>query len=153
METKIPELRMGIPVWCHIHGSKMQITSISRENRSIRIAGSAASCLIRKASYVVSRTSGWFVDYEINHSVFGKINGCIEMNTQDLKSAFGLSDESGEYGDQIIERYGADVANQGIYIRYKNFLNIPGPGTGNDGDANISIHLDEEIKNAIKEIL
>ena len=75
------------------------------------------------------------------------------FSEEDLKSAFGFSDKSGEYGYWLIERYGADVASQGKYIRWRDHLNIPCPGIGNDGDPNVSIYLDDDIKNAVRELL
>lgn len=53
----------------------------------------------------------------------------------------------------MLDRFGGTVARQGIFIRWRDFMNIPGPGTGGDGDANISVMITGEIKEAIKTIL
>lgn len=79
--------------------------------------------------------------------------GQVEMDSCQLAAAFGLSDESGDFGDWLIERYRADSAEQRLWIRYGNQLNIPGPGTGHDGDPNISIELDGDIKKAVVAII
>lgn len=42
---------------------------------------------------------------------------------------------------------------QGAFIRYGNFLNIPSPGTGHDGDPNISILIDGPIRRAVRQLL
>ena len=75
------------------------------------------------------------------------------MDDEHLKMAFGLSEESGKYGDWLIGRFGGESAEQGQFIRFENFLNIPCPGTGHDGDPNISIVLDDKIRDAVEHLL
>lgn len=62
----------------------------------------------------------------------------------DLKLAFDLI--SGRSAKNT-----ADVS--GKFYRKGRCLNIPGMGTGQDGDANVSILVTSEIKKAIQEIL
>ena len=84
------------------------------------------------------------------------------MSTKNLRCAFGLSDEEDYDGSRAtflpwrntnIERYGGTCFYQGVFLRYEYFLNIPGPGTGNDGNPNISVELDDGIKNAVRQLL
>lgn len=149
-----PETRFGVPVWCHHHGSKMRVEKIDLEKGTLVIAGSAAEVIIQKVS-IHPDTKGWNVDWEV---VQWKPNnegarGRAFFTDKDLAAAFDLSSESGKFGQWLIGRYGADSAEQGKYIRFKGFLNIPCPGTGHDGDPNVSIHLDEEIKDAVRQLL
>lgn len=142
---------MGYPIWYHHHGSKMKVKEVTRNPRLLIIAGSAASVRVAHRATTLFRT--WDVEWKI---VFGNstgINGTAVFTSEELESAFGLSDNRGTFSDWLIERFGADSASQGKYIRWKDYLNIPCPGTGHDGDPNVSICLDEEIQNAVRQFL
>ena len=150
-QPRDPEIRWYFPIWCHHHGSKMCVKKFSKENHLLVIAASAASVRITRRS---STADGWwFVEWEVVHSQQEKVNGCVIFGSDELRAAFGLSGDSGRFGDWLIERFGAESAEQRMYIRWKNFLNIPCPGTGHDGDPNVSIHLNEEIQNAVRQLL
>ena len=41
----------------------------------------------------------------------------------------------------------------GKFVRFHNYLNIPGRGEGQDGDANLSVYLSESIQEAVKDML
>ena len=133
----------------------MYVTQFDKENQVLVIGGSAAKVTIRKASSVYPDANGWFVDWEVVQCKPYEegVRGRSRFNDDDLAAAFGLSESSGRFGDWLIAQFGAEVANQGKYIRWKNFLNIPCPGTGNDGDPNVSIHLDDKIQNAVQQLL
>ncbi len=146
VETRDPETRLGVPVWCHFHCSKMII--FKQDNPRKVVVGSS-----HDISVEISRLDEQYLVYwKIKHCL-GWANGTTLYTSDELRSAFGLSEDSGDYGGRLIDRFGADVAEQGKFIRWRNFLNIPGPGTGDDGDPNISIDLDAEIKNAIEKLL
>ena len=158
VQRRDPELQRQwrFPIWCHYHGSKMIVKKkLDQQNCVLVISGSAAKVTIRKASSVYPDAKGWFVDWEVvQHRPYEVgVRGRSWFNDKDIAAAFGLSESSGKYGNWLIERFGADSAEQGKYIRWKNFLNIPCPGTGSDGDPNISIYLDEEIKHAVRCIM
>ena len=153
MKTKVvrrdPEMGgFGIPIWCHHHGSKMRIQCFNKNESFVFIKGSAASLRI-----ILVPNGLWLVEWEVENGIFKKVNGSTVFTRDELRAAFGLSDDSGKFGGWLIDQYGADSAQQGVYIRWKDFLNIPCPGTGHDGDPNISIHLDDEIKIAVRQLL
>jgi hypothetical protein len=149
---KSPEMGMIGPAWCHHHGSKMRVSKGPETNsRSVVISGSAAWLEIFR--FPVTTGASWRVEWKIAFSQDSKAGGCISMTTEELRAAFGLSNMSGHFGDWLIECYGADAAEQGKFIRWGNFLNIPGPGTGHDGDPNISIHIDDKIKETVGKLL
>jgi hypothetical protein len=114
----------------------MMVESFDKRNQCLVIAGSAARVRITRRAFTVDE--GWNVEWEVVQSQQTKVIGCTHFNTHELRAAFGLSEETGEFGDWLIERFGAESAQQGKYIRWKDFLNIPCPGTGHDGDPNIS---------------
>lgn len=152
VQRRDPEIRMCFPIWFHHHGYKMCVEKLlSKGNHLLIIAGSAAGVKITRRATTVDE--GWFIEWEVVQSQQSKVNGRVVFTADDLRAAFGLSQESGEFGDWLIERFGADSASQGKFIRWKNFLNIPCPGTGHDGDPNVSIHIDEEVQNAIRRLL
>jgi len=149
------KIRWYFPIWYHHYGSKMLVEQLNLQNRVLVISGSAAKVIIRRASSVYPDAKGWFVDWEVVHYKPYEVgvHGRFQFNDEDIAAAFGLSESSGKYGDWLIKRFGADSAEQGKYIRWKNFLNVPCPGTGHDGDPNVSICLDEEIQNAVRQLL
>ncbi|OGY28025.1 MAG: hypothetical protein A3F33_02715 [Candidatus Woykebacteria bacterium RIFCSPHIGHO2_12_FULL_43_10] len=159
MRTAVQRRNLGIlghhPTWFHHHGSKMHLELLDQQNRRLVISGSAAKVIIRKASSVYPNAKGWFVDWEVvQYRPYEEgVRGRSQFNDEDFKSAFGLSEKPGEFGHWLIQQFGASAAGQGQYIRWGNFLNIPCPGTGHDGDPNVSIYLDEEIQKAVRQLL
>ena len=146
-----PDTKMcGEPVWCHHHCGKMHLENTTPS--SLKIAGSAA-CLEIGSPESVRGERHWKILWEIRFGSNGRVNGQVIFPDKYLRAAFGLSDEVGFGGEWMLSEYGADTAAQGWFIRYQNFLNIPGPGTGHDGNPNISIEITEEMKNAAAALL
>jgi len=77
----------------------------------------------------------------------------VFMTREDINAAFGLSDECSDLGQGMLDEWGGGVALPGSFIRHATYLNIPGPGTGHDGDANISVKLWEETKEGVVRLL
>lgn len=155
VQRQKPEIHLGWPAWWHQHGLKMKVEQLDLENRVLVISGSAAKVTIQRASSVITDATEWFVDWEVVQIRPWEVGtrGRAWFKGEDLEAAFGLSDDSDESGDWLIKRFGGDSANQGRYIRWERFLNIPCPGTGHDGDPNVSIEVKEEIKNAVRQLL
>jgi len=148
-----PQIVHYYPAWWHHHGEKVQVKSITIEGhyeRALLLSGSAAHLTIMPCR----RTGrGWSVEWEIIDSAQETTRGVRSFSATQLQAAFGLSDQEDRFGDWLIKQYGADVASQGLYIRWETFLNIPGPGTGHDGDPNISIRITQEMQVAVQRIL
>jgi hypothetical protein len=147
-----PQIKMfGIPVWHHHHSSKISVHNYNAVAHILMLKSNAVEVAIHPADFEVK---GWVVDYKIKQSNESWSRGHIWMSKDNLNTAFGLSDKCAVFGGQnILDVHGGDVAQQGRYIRYGKYLNIPGPGTGHDGDANVSICIDESIKDALKRLL
>jgi len=154
-QRRDPVTHVNIPVWCHKHGSKMDVEQLDRENHVLIISGSAAKVTIRKASTVFPDAEGWFVDWEVVQCRPRDegVRGRSFFNKKNLEAAFGLSEDSDKFDNWFFSQHGVDAAEQGKYIRWKHYLNIPCPGTGHDGDPNVSIHLDERIQNAVRRLI
>lgn len=155
---KEPRRRMngtGYPIWYHHHGDKMR--QVCLDHQQLVIEGSAARVIITKASTIYPRAKGWFVDYEVvQYQPYDEmVRGRRRFDDEDLAAAFALTDSLGErdYGEWIVERFGGSSANQGKYLRYRCCLNIPGPGIGCDGDANVSIDIKEDMQKAVAQLL
>lgn len=142
---------MSEPVWYHTRGSKIGVEKFDDRNKLLVLSGSAACVRITRCARTVDE--GWYVDWEVRYSQQEKAGGRIVLSSPELSAAFGLTAETGEWSGWLIQRFGADSAKHGRYIRWEKFLNIPSPGTGRDGDPNISIYLREEIQHAIQQLL
>ncbi|MCX6720615.1 MAG: hypothetical protein NTW11_02320 [Candidatus Staskawiczbacteria bacterium] len=147
--AKVPQIdNSGAPIWWHKHGSKMRLKVFSHSaNIFLVIQGSAAELKVGKLD------NRWIVAWKITQSPTENSSGRIIMNDHSLAQAFGLDDDGLFSSCWLIERYGGTVAHQGQFIRWDKFLNIPCPGTGHDGDLNVSIYLDEKIKEAVGKLL
>ena len=146
MEEKKPQFGRSGPIWWHHHGDKMGLIPQKNYQTSLVINNHAARLIIER------RQTDWRVLWQINHGENGSASGYAIFSKDDILQAFGLSSEIGIYGQWLIDRYGGTTAAQFKYIRYLDWLNIPCPGTGNDGDPNISLCIDSKIKNTIKQL-
>ena len=151
----VPKMKSGFPAWWHHHGIKMKIVEMRQPERFLVIAGSAAEVTIEPAWQPLTDGEGWVVSWKITHHVAYNetTHGRRHFDNDELGAAFGLNQKS-DYSERwILDQYGADSAEQGKYIRWKDFLNIPCPGTGHDGDPNISIEITEEIRTAVRTLI
>lgn len=140
------------PIWWHCHGKKMQIKTLDLGRKFLKLAGSAAELNIEKFADFIGDI--WNVEWCILHSPIENVTGTILFTGEELRTAFGLKPVTTPSNDKhLIERFGGDRAYRGKFFGYGNHLNIPGPGTGHDGDPNISIEISDEMRDAIKQLL
>lgn len=143
----------GPPPWFNSHGWKMSLRKPDRFNggQCDLIIGNGVIAIVRITR--VGKRPKYLVDWRIVHS--GGLDtpytaGRIEINRTELVQMFRISDEVTEESDQwLIDQYGGTVATQAKFFRSGKYLNIPCPGTGHDGDPNVSIHVGDEIRNAV----
>lgn len=146
----VPLLDIDWPDWWHYHGYDMVLEELSPDKEYLKISSNSAQLLIKRHF----NNKDWYVDRQLIHrQSYQRFEGSIVMNDDQIRAAFGLDDTYSETSEELIRLYGGTVAVQGLFIRYRDFLNIPNPGAGNDGDQNISIKLDGQIKGAVKQIL
>lgn len=79
--------------------------------------------------------------------------GAIETNSLELRRMFCLDDGVEEADRWMTRQYRGTTAVQGKYLRQDRYLNIPGPGTGRDGDANISVFVSDGIMKSVRDLL
>ncbi|OGZ21141.1 MAG: hypothetical protein A2922_00305 [Candidatus Nealsonbacteria bacterium RIFCSPLOWO2_01_FULL_43_36] len=149
MEPKRPLFDMGKPIWWHHRGFKMKLRRSEIPSHTILIEGGAAMVLIAKGGH-----KSWLIDWRVTHYFPDiKVDGRTFMSNQELAGAFGLEDYISQDSEWLIERFGGSAAIQGKFIRWREYLNIPCPGTGHDGDPNVSIEIDHDIKKAVRDLL
>ena len=164
--SQVPELRMGHPVWWHGHGTKMQVEMLDLEERRLVLSGSAAKVTVTKSSSIDPEYQRhWMVNWNVIQSVPDKegAQGGVLFSRGELAAAFMLTNDPEDsafgnarypsYGEWVVDDFGGDSAAQGRFIRWGEFLNIPCPGTGHDGDPNVSVLVDEAMKEAIRSLL
>lgn len=143
----------GNPAWYHHHGEKMKVSEFDKEKRRLVIAGSAAKVTISAATKSVR---WWAIDWEVVQlSPTGEIvTGRRVFTSKELAVAFDVERaKTTRHSMWLLDQYGAECAEQGKYIRWKTWLNIPCPGTSHDGDPNVSIGLKPDITAAVRELL
>src|ERR1700722_2837082 len=141
---------MGWPAWWHHHGMKMRVRNRSSvsSTKMVLIEASVAKVLINQYLNFPLWTVSWKTIHES-----GSTEGSIRLSPIELEAAFDLQDLVFEGGEGLIAEYGGTAVSPGKFIRYKRWLNIPCPGSGGDGDPNVSIELTEEIKEAIQKLI
>ncbi len=152
---KTPRLvQNNIPEWWHPHGTKMAVGSFDPANRVLTLESSAAVIIIQPAKILGPTKYDWHVLYRISYGSDTRFEGRVWMNAAELRAAFGLRCvcDFGSRNQWLVDEYGADFAVQGKFIRWSDFLNIPGPGTGHDGDANVSIKVHTNIIHAVNRL-
>ena len=150
MEEKVPEFGgMGCPIWWHHHGSEMSIAAQGLCNDLLLLQGSVAELLIQR------HQTNWLLTWKVIHGPKTAVSGTTSLSSDELLAAFGVSHTyaTPSHSLWLISRYGGTAACQFCFIRFQNWLNIPCPGTGHDGDPNISIELNEKIIKAVFELV
>lgn len=152
IRQKRPDYGIVGPDWWHMRGSKVRLTS--SEPRRLVVANAAVASV--EVSPVLGEYGNWLVDWKVSHSPRTFVHGVTDMTDIDLAAAFGLIDRyvgMRGHGRELLHRNGGSSAEHHKFIRFEDYLNIPGPGTGNDGDPNVSVLLDDEIKAAARTLL
>lgn len=146
---------MGLfgPNWWHHHGTKMHLQEV-QNRRLLIISGSVAKIIISPATDAALPENTWLLKWEVHHSRKEGVQGCVLFSTKNLRAAFSIPPTEPEPGHKwLYDQYGATSAIQGKYIRQGAHLTIPCPGTGHDGDPNISLELNDEICGAVTKLM
>lgn len=161
MRAVNPKIHLQHPVWWHEHGSKMEVKEFVPSTGVLVLSASAASLRISRRT-ATKVNMGWDIDWEVVQCrpTHEQTNGRVFFSTEVLRAAFSLSDDPGQgaqWSQWLLNQCGGDLAVQGCFIRWMDahaiFLNIPCPGTGHDGDQNISLVVTHEIKEAVRQLL
>lgn len=127
-----------------VHGSSNTLVYQSASRAELKIAPSPMG--EDELVHVLTKKL-WIVEYTMTLPVKGGETRVQRLFTTDeLHAAFAPKAIRIDSNDPIhAKRYGVEVFVPGKFVRQKNYLNIPGLGTGVAGDANLSICLDPEV--------
>ncbi len=153
------------PEWFNPHGFKMEIggTPIYQViANNLLLIGSKqhqrdSSPTIAQLEIRAATPQGGFkVAWRITFTVGGEcVQGDVHFSRDELRQAFGLLQPNSLVGEVALlnKRFNADRMVPGHFIRKGKFLNVPMPGTGIDGDPNISIFITNEMQAAVRELI
>ncbi len=140
------------PNWWHGHGIKMAVGKLDLEEHTLHLNGGGGVISFKITRRGLLNGAGWCVLWALRHEPESESFGSRVFNSAELRAAFHLVEETSP-PSRLALRFDADVAVQGKFIRCGQFLNIPGPGTGHDGDVNISIFVEDTIKEAVSRLI
>lgn len=129
------------PKWYHPRGDKVRVENLDMRRHVLELGSRAVQ--VRITRMVSTSNERWIVEWKIRFSQrLDYSQGRLVMSRQLLRRIFGL-DGNGEQerSTWLLDRYGADAGEPGFFLRWGDYVNIPGPGTGHDGDANVSIEI------------
>jgi len=154
-----PIINLYYPNWWHGHGSKISSGPSESGQDFLIWRASAATLIIRWI--LVDDGHNWQIEWQIVWSAEAQVKGVIVIDLEKLKVMFGLQShftksKDIQHANWLVAQVGGTTGRQGAFIRWDppwihtgSFLNIPHPGFGHDGDPNLSVSVDEEMRQAI----
>ncbi len=142
----------NVPSWFYPAESQLEYES----NNKLQIVFSSTSGARLRISLLndPEQVDQWVVEWRITHAPNEEVSGKSVFPRSLLLAAFGIVESYiPPCGQELVSRYDADFAAIGRCIRKGDCLNIPGPGTGLAGDANLSIRLTEDVVDRMKHFL
>lgn len=138
------------PSWWDSHGCNMYVAELAGKdpNELLRIAspsGRAELGIFRTDLHPLMGFRQWLLKWRLDHGQM-HVNGDVIFDDELLKAAFGLTDTFTQIpSTEFLNERRATIGMNGCFIRDREYLNIPAPGSGITGDPNISILLDSRI--------
>ncbi len=141
--------------WC---GKGSQVKRIEESHgRSLIVKTKVGTISIHRI--VATPPKGdWRVIFEKGGPNVNSVRCELYFTTGQLQDAFDLENIFSEktLNRKIVAfllKHKVGYGESGLYIRHSNYLNLPGPGTGLPGDANCSLFLDSEVKEAVQALI
>lgn len=136
------------PHWWHGRG-KTVYDAGNRRDRSI-VTLTSKSCHLK-----IQRTgeNEWIVSVYMHYPGKNRTTHERYFNAVELATAFDTPRDLSVGNGLYAFRRRANFGVEGLFIRRGNFLNIPCPGSGVDGDPNMSIRLTAHIREKIGRFL
>jgi hypothetical protein len=141
-------LATDVPRWFYQAGATVCVQSFLQDKKILKIGSDTIEIQILPMK---GKTGIWCVRWKVFHAPSEYTEGARVFDPPMLQRAFWL--QSGEAPPWTAGRYPCDDAVLGHFIRKGNHLNIPGPGTGLEGNANASLLLTKEIQDCIVTML
>ena len=120
------------PKWWHAGGNKLEVHEIVLEgtNPCVKLKSKKVTITITPD---MRNKNHWKLKWSILHvGRASSIDGEVTLSDHEMQNAFLRASTQGK-----------EISNSGYYCRLEDWLNIPNPGTGEDGDANVSIKVGE----------
>lgn len=137
------------PVWWNPHGKDMKVSKGETDLKMGKLVIKRPTVRVEINASLANR----LIFFWRKCIVDGQFEGDIAFSADGLLVAFGLiKPEAAQDKDLIIHSQHACMVKS-RFIKEYDYLNIPCPGTGNDGDPNVSILLTDEIREAIAKLL
>lgn len=140
----------GIPDWHHPQSYRIHLEKADSSHVVIQAPAARFTIVELLDADTIYK---WIARWEILFSEGTGTRSEIVMSAQDLCEAFALNEHTECEGRWWANPHQDIASRKGVYFRYDRYLNIPGPGTGQDGDPNISIFLTAEIKKAVTHLV
>ena len=139
------------PSWAHYASARVYIVFNRQGKKCLTISSGSCHLKIRP---IGDGKRKW----EVRWIMFDKgpgneVYGTRIFNPVELATAFDLHRDLVKTDDLFTAHYNAEYGIPGKFIRKGQFLCIPCPGTGVDGDPNMSIFLFPFIKQNITEFI
>jgi hypothetical protein len=134
------------PRWWHRHGHEVKLKDFIPRYKEMIIEGPSTWVRISQRR---DPKHLWKVEWQIHHSPLTWAGGYTHFSIHALRFAFGVI-ETIDTDNPFYDSHSAHAGQIGEFIRIGSFLNIPGPGTGYDGDPNVSIWITEHMRQAAR---
>ncbi|MDO8579772.1 MAG: hypothetical protein Q7R72_02800 [bacterium] len=141
---------LDIPVWCHSHCTKMSVIQSSNESVLLCTHLDIKNCAVWVRIDKFPGQNLFCLEYKLTHGLENWATGKIVFSRETLRLAFAIDGFCSEHNQWILSEFGGDAAVPGKFIRWKDYVNFPGPGTGHSGDANVSVKIRPEMAEAIR---
>lgn len=148
---------------------------VERTVRSVRVAISARAAFLhimrdyregRRGASSPAEQHSFCLHWEIHHRTDEITIGTRVVSEDDLRGMFGLALPRDAYlanhphiqwALACVRTTGAAfeqvIGRPGQFLRADEFLVVPGPGIGRDGDPNISIEIDVPMRDAVRNFI
>ena len=143
--------QVDCPTWAHKSGDKMVIQG-SPMPPYLHLESKSGFAELR-INWQEDRRC-WTLNWHLfDRGMTAVSSGNREVTSRELQAAFGLLEAVLPEDSLMNRRSGRDITLRGLFIRQGQWLNMPCPGTGLDGDPNITIFITHEIRREIRRIL
>lgn len=120
----------------------------------------------RRGPSAPAKQRSFRIQWELRHSAEEMTMGTRVVSEDDLRGMFGLPLAPDAYScdhphirwahacvSATGDSFEQVIGHSGYFLRADDFLNVPGPGIGKDGDPNISIEITVAMRDAVQNFM
>ena len=142
------------PIWWNRSGKGTYVVKGNIGGRSITVTNGVGHLIIYKPVVGTKKT------YTVRWMIFGKggkevnaVDGYRQFTKEQILTAFGVSQGNPITDTVFAEKHDAVCGIPGLFIRKLGYLNVPCPGTGIDGDPNLSAFISLSVGEDVRRFL